>query len=55
MDKRQLLELKNDFVIRENELSDDQLEKLIEEKFIRAREYYKILAEREERLLNELE
>ena len=55
MNKNKLLELKDDFVIRHNELSDDQLERLIEEKFIRAREYYKALAEREERVPSDLE
>ncbi len=50
-----MIELKNDFFLHENVLTDDQLEKLIEEKFIRAREYYEALHKREERIFNEFE
>ena len=41
--------------MKENTLTDDQLELLIEEKFIRAREYHEALKAREERVLKEFE
>ena len=55
MKEKDLQKIKNDFWFREHELNDDQLEQLIENKFIRAREYYKALEKREERVLNDLE
>jgi len=55
MNKNKMIELKNDFLIGEHTLTDDQLELLIEEKFIRAREYQEALKKLEERVLKEFE
>ena len=55
MNKNKMIKLRDDFFTREHTLTDDQLEQLIEEKFIRAREYQEALKKREERVLSELE
>ncbi len=55
MKEKELRKLKDAFWIKEHELNDDQLEQLIENKFIRAREYYKALSKREEKVLKGFE
>jgi hypothetical protein len=55
MKEKDLLKIKDAFWFNEHELNDDQLEQLIENKFIRAREYYEALTKREERVSKKLD
>ncbi len=48
MNKIRMQEMKEKFLNGEHELTDDQLEQLIEEKFLRARQYYEALLKIEE-------
>lgn len=55
MDKKRMIDIKNDFLLDKYELTQDEVEQLIEEKLLRAREYYEALRAREERVLKEFE
>ena len=55
MDKKRMIDIKNDFLLEKYELTQDEVEQLIEEKLLRAREYYEALRAREERVLKEVE
>lgn len=50
-----MIELRDEFLKNDNELTDDQLEQLIEEKFLRAKQYYEVLLKREDGILNRFE